>query len=481
MTTLHITNGDCAAETIRLVVRDPVTIMADVLHEGPCPPIDGDAWHGLRADFLASYRTAAVAEVKTALARGDRAVTDACGNGDDIVLWFEHDLFDQLALIRTLDLIVRLKPDTTNPRTPTTTDTRTPTTTDTRTPATTDTRTPATTNPRTPATTNPRTPATTNPRTPANTDTRTPATTETRTPATTETRTPANTDTRTPATTETRTPATTETRTAATTDTRTAAATATQTPAATETRNADSPAPVTPLAPIVSGFSRTAPGVSLICIDRFPGIDRFVGLGQLSRDQIATLAGTGATVTAGHLALARDAWRAFRSSSPEELLEIALGLNAAQTAVSEGGPALPFLGDALLRFLAEYPSSANGLSRTEELALHALVGGERTGAALFAAVQAREAAPFMGDLPFFDILNRLASCRVPLVTVAAQPGGTDLRTRRIAITPAGRDVIAARADHVRLNGIDVWRGGVHLTGSDSSPWRWDGNSETLVS
>lgn len=29
-----------------------------------------------------------------------------------MVLWFEHDLFDQLALIRTLDLIARLKPDT---------------------------------------------------------------------------------------------------------------------------------------------------------------------------------------------------------------------------------------------------------------------------------------------------------------------------------------------------------------------------------
>ena len=87
----------------------------------------------------------------------------------------------------------------------------------------------------------------------------------------------------------------------------------------------------------------------------------------------------------------------------------------------------------------------------------------------------------MGDMPFFDILERLASARVPLVTVEARPGGAGLRQARIAITAAGRDVLAQRADHVRLNGIDLWRGGVHLTGSDRSPWRWDTQRETLVS
>ena len=219
---------------------------------------------------------------------------------------------------------------------------------------------------------------------------------------------------------------------------------------------------------------------SLICIDRFPGVDRFIGLGQLTEEQLATLVGTGATVTAGHFTLAADAWRAFRSPDPDELARIAHGLTAARLPVSEGGPALPFLGDALLRFLAEYPSVANGLSRTEELALNALLDGPSTAGALFGATQAREARPFMGDSTFFDILQRLASARVPLVTVDA-PAMRAIRLHTIAITDAGRDVLAGRADHVRLNGIDVWRGGVHLTGSDRSPWRWDARRETLVS
>jgi hypothetical protein len=48
VTTLHITNGDSAGDKLRTFVNGEVTIVADVLHEGPCPPIDGDAWHDVR-------------------------------------------------------------------------------------------------------------------------------------------------------------------------------------------------------------------------------------------------------------------------------------------------------------------------------------------------------------------------------------------------------------------------------------------------
>ena len=357
--TLHVTNGDCTADTLRLVVSDPVAITCDVLHDGPCPPVDGDAWHDVRAQFLSDAFGLAFEDVKAGLAATDETIAGA----PRITLWFEHDLFDQLLLIRTLDLMVRLKPETTE--------------------------------------------ATAG------------APTEASSGARTETSAGAS---------------------------------------------------------VVSGLSRTLPRVSLICIGSFPGIDRF--LGQLTADQLATLTGSGVPVIAGHFALARDAWRAFRSPDPTALLELARQLDAARAASSEGGPVLPFLGDALLRFLAEYPSTANGLSRTEALALQELVDGPLDAGALFSATRAREARPFLGDLPFFDNLDRLASARVPLVTIE---GSGERRQRRIDITAAGRDVFANRADHLRLNGIDLWRGGVHLSGSDDSPWRWDAGAETLVS
>lgn len=343
MPTLHVTNGDATAGTLRLIVDDRVTITADLLHEGPCPPVEGDAWHDVRARFLASDGYAAYDGVKNGLAECDLAIVDACRRGEAIVLWFEHDLYDQLLLIRTLDLVGR----------------------------------------------------------------------------------------------------------------------------------STGPAP--------HQTSRATKRVSLICISSFPGIDRFIGLGQLTADQLATLVGTNVPVTAAHFALSTDAWRAFRSADPMELVYIARQLSAAQSVVSEGGPVLRFLGDALLRFLAEFPSIENGLSHTEVLALDALAAGATTAGALFAETQAREAAPFMGDMPFFARLRALASARVPLVSLDAAAGALDLRTCPVDITDAGRDVLACRADHVRLNGIDSWRGGVHLAGSDRSPWRWDAGAETLVS
>ncbi|MCU1386056.1 MAG: hypothetical protein JWL71_4753 [Acidobacteria bacterium] len=338
--TLHITNGDHAGDKLRTFVDGPVVVTADVLHEGPCPAVEGDEWHDARARFLAAAYGAPYEPTRGGLAAADAAMQDACtvsakaaAGREDLVLWFEHDLFDQLLLIRILDLLSR--------------------------------------------------------------------------------RPPAR--------------------------------------------------------------------VSLICIDRFPGVEPFIGLGQLTSEQLATLRGTATRVTAGHLRLAAETWAAFRSSDPRELLQVADQLSAAHVPVSEGGPALPFLGAALLRLLAEYPSAANGLSRTEELALRSLLDGPATAAALFNATQAREARPFMGDSTFFNMLERLAAARVPLVSIDAPREATDRGDGRITITGAGREVLAGEADHIRLNGIDCWRGGVHLRGADRSPWRWDSGDETLVS
>jgi hypothetical protein len=91
--------------------------------------------------------------------------------------------------------------------------------------------------------------------------------------------------------------------------------------------------------------------------------------------------------------------------------------------------------------------------------------------------------PFMGDWGFFDVVHHLASQRAPLVTISPAPAGVplDLRDSTIALTGAGRDVLAGRADAITLSGIDEWRGGVRLLGADRSPWRWDPNRETLVS
>ena len=61
------------------------------------------------------------------------------------------------------------------------------------------------------------------------------------------------------------------------------------------------------------------------------------------------------------------------------------------------------------------------------------------------------------------MMDRLARAPVPLL--ARRPGRPPgRRGDRLRLTDAGARVLAGEADHVTLNGIDRWIGGVHLHG-----------------
>jgi len=205
---------------------------------------------------------------------------------------------------------------------------------------------------------------------------------------------------------------------------------------------------------------RVDPGrITLICIGEHLGIAHFGGLGELDAGQLERVAGAAAApVSEAALDLARAAWAAFRADQPGGLRTIARSHD----------PVLRFLGEAFDRLGREYPSTRDGLSLTERRILAAVDDGAATAGAVFAAVGAREARPYLGDTFCFRIIDRLASARSPLLTVAA----------RVELTDAGRRVLAGADDHVRLNGIDRWVGGVHLAGDDAE-WRWNEGTETV--
>jgi Domain of unknown function (DUF1835) len=102
---LHVTNGDAAAEAIRSTgVDGDVLIWRDVLHEGPVPAAVGvRELREIRAGFLARCGWSTRAEALEDLARRDERLAKALDAGEEIVLWFEHDLFDQLQLLQVLD------------------------------------------------------------------------------------------------------------------------------------------------------------------------------------------------------------------------------------------------------------------------------------------------------------------------------------------------------------------------------------------
>ncbi len=103
---LHVTNGDVAADLIRAAhVGGTVLPWRDVLHEGPVPAgLPADALNETRARFIAGWGGAAYEEVRRDLDARDRMLAGAAG---EIVLWFEHDLYDQLQLLQLLDRLAR--------------------------------------------------------------------------------------------------------------------------------------------------------------------------------------------------------------------------------------------------------------------------------------------------------------------------------------------------------------------------------------
>jgi hypothetical protein len=109
---LHVTNGDSAVERIRASgLAGDVLAWQDVLHEGPVPGRLGFAQlREVRARFLIERGWGTEGEVLAGLAARDAAL-DAAGDCAEVVLWFEHDLYDQLQLIQVLHRLHTQGPD----------------------------------------------------------------------------------------------------------------------------------------------------------------------------------------------------------------------------------------------------------------------------------------------------------------------------------------------------------------------------------
>lgn len=108
---LHITNGHSVAGTLgESDVSGDIAVWADVLHEGPCPAdLDDESWRRTRAEFLTTCGWFDFDRNLETLRHWD-ADFDACADHDEVVLWFEHDLYDQLILIRHLARLSQLSP-----------------------------------------------------------------------------------------------------------------------------------------------------------------------------------------------------------------------------------------------------------------------------------------------------------------------------------------------------------------------------------
>ncbi len=217
---------------------------------------------------------------------------------------------------------------------------------------------------------------------------------------------------------------------------------------------------------------RGATKLSLICIGEFTGINPFHGLGQLNAQQMASLFPLRQAVSSQELLTAHYAWQSFTSPNALDLNDL----------LETDLYPLPFLRAAMRRFCEQYPSTFNGLSRTERQILAAVVDGQNTPTQIFSFDQAQEESVFMGDSTLWLYVKRLCEGKEPLLKTKRgvcfdipEELTKEFLTQQMSLTEAGKSVLAGRADYLHLNRIDRWLGGVHLQGEQAA-WRWNGEA-----
>lgn len=153
--------------------------------------------------------------------------------------------------------------------------------------------------------------------------------------------------------------------------------------------------------------SQDADQVELLCVDAFPGIEPYHGLGQLTPAQMASVYDRRRPVTDLQ----------FRYA---ELVDLAFALQDQglfeDLAKASDAP-LPWVPAAVKRWLEERPGP-DGLGRLERMALTAVREGCDTPAKLFKRVAAMETPPqYWGDTTLWEKLNGLAERKPPLIKI----------------------------------------------------------------
>jgi len=152
-----------------------------------------------------------------------------------------------------------------------------------------------------------------------------------------------------------------------------------------------------------------ARGVELLCIDAFPGIEPFHGLGQMQPDQLASVYGNRQPVSDSQFRFAVRVDQAFAAQDTDAFTELSQTTNAP----------LPWIPAALTRWLQERPDPLSGLGRLEELALRAIRAGCETPGKIFAFAAAADTPPqFWGDITLWAKINALAERKPPLATIS---------------------------------------------------------------
>jgi len=194
--------------------------------------------------------------------------------------------------------------------------------------------------------------------------------------------------------------------------------------------------------------------IAMVSINKYPGIEPFHGLGQLTSDQLIELLKYKKEITNEQIQEAKSAWEAYQSNEPDEINHFIV--NTKQY--------LPFLRQSFITHKQYIPTIENGLNEVEKLSLTFVDEGINSFAELFNKVTKLRVNDGLSDLYFSAILSELTVGKNPLLKVDSPLPNylNPMPKAKLELTKSGKEVLKGRLNRIDLLGIDWWLGGIHL-------------------
>ncbi|WP_176444905.1 sigma-70 family RNA polymerase sigma factor [Paenibacillus herberti] len=228
--------------------------------------------------------------------------------------------------------------------------------------------------------------------------------------------------------------------------------------------------------------------ISLLCIGEYPGVEPFLGLGQLSSEQLGRLSGSWSQVSRRELELGRELWRAYTAATPLPMQQLLDG---------DLSP-LPYAAAAFKAHLSRLPSMQDGLGIEQRTTLELLREfGPMSPLELFGLFGPRLHQLGSGDLQYWHILRGMLRGEAPLLQMEGESAlplykedSSGLERNLLKVTEQGLAALEGRfqsdaADRLRdeaagpllsitMDGEqeEEWLGGVRLSAGKTC-WLWD--------
>ncbi|AEG00511.1 DUF1835 domain-containing protein [Methylomonas methanica] len=219
-----------------------------------------------------------------------------------------------------------------------------------------------------------------------------------------------------------------------------------------------------------SEYGKRAADMRFICKNHYPGVERFVGIGQLPADAMRVLWTQFKPLTDEQFEFGKLGWEAYTDNTPEALLNF----------LARDAPPLPEIIPALKRHLQELPWLHDGLTLSERITLTILAKhGSMNAARLFYHWYntVYEPLPFLGDSGYWLVLDALAHAETPAITLETM--SDKAVDWQVALTTFGQRLLAGEARWTAENEYDRWFGGVHNR-TATGIWYWDNATGQVV-